>query len=68
MITESVGQFQIFIISYPALYPPHLLEGVAELVEECLQPGVLQTGDVDETSGQFNIIIGELLVSGRHLV
>ena len=68
VIAQSVGQFQILVIRYSALYSSHLLESVAELVEEILQPGVLQTGDVHQTGGQFDVVVSKLLVDGRHLV
>ena len=68
MVAERVGQFEVLVIGHPALNTPHLLEGVAQLGQEGLQLGVLQVGDVQQTGGQLDVVVRQLLVGGRHLV
>ncbi len=68
MVAQAVRQLQVLVVRHPALDSPHLLEGLGEAGEKGLQAGVLQGGDIQEAAGQLDVVVGQVLVGGGHLV
>jgi hypothetical protein len=68
VVAQAVRQLQVLVVRHPALNSPHLLEGLGEAGEKGLQAGVLQGGDIQQAAGQLDVVVGQVLVGGGHLV